>query len=69
MFGEDPQEGYVEDRYYNLPGLKVYFPIPRSWQLNNGKSQIQIVQPDEKALITMTSVSGTTLEAAAQAVV
>jgi len=69
MFGEDPQEGYVKDGYYYHPGLKFYFPIPRGWQLHNGKTQIQIVQPEGKALITMTLGQGATLEAAAQQVV
>ena len=71
MFGEDPQEGYVESGYYYHPGLKFYFPIPRGWKLNNGKTQIQIGQPDGKALITMTIAFGEnlTLEQAAQQVV
>ncbi len=68
MFGEDPQEGYVENGYYYHPGLKFYFPIPRGWKLHNGKTQIQIVQPDGKALVTMTIATGT-LDAAAQSVV
>lgn len=69
MFGEDPQEGYTQDGYYYHPGLKFYFPIPRGWKLNNGRSQIQIVQPEGKALITMTLAQGASLEQAAQAVV
>ena len=69
MFGEDPQEGYVENGYYYHPALKFYFPIPRNWQLNNGKTQIQIVQPDGKAVIYMTLAQAASLDEAAQKVV
>lgn len=68
-YGEDPQEGYVDAGYYYHPGLKFQFPVPPGWQLNNGKTVIQIGQSEGRAIINMTLAQGNDLNAAAQQIV
>ncbi len=53
MYGEDPNQGYVENDYFYHPQLKFQFPIPRDWRLANSPSQVQMAPKDGKAMMVM----------------
>jgi len=68
VYGEDPKQGFVENNTFYHPVLKFQFPIPVQWQVQNSPQQVQMVDPQGKALMMLTLAEGTSLEAAAQAV-
>ncbi|QHL85912.1 M48 family metalloprotease [Nibribacter ruber] len=69
IYGEDPKQGFVENQVFYHPELKFQFPIPQAWQYQNTPQQVQMAPKDGKALMFLTLVPGTALEAAAQEVV
>ncbi len=66
IYGEDPAQGFVENGAFYHPGLKFTFAIPQSWQLVNSPTMVQMVAPDQKAIMQMRLSSGTDTRAAAQ---
>ncbi|NJC27886.1 M48 family metalloprotease [Neolewinella antarctica] len=66
LYGEDPNAGYEENGAFYHPQLKFQFNIPRQWQLLNAPSQVQMVAPDQKAVMQMKLAQGTDPRAAAQ---
>lgn len=66
VYGEDPQQGYVENNVFYHPGLKFQFPVPGGWQLNNSPQQVQMVAPDQKAFAIFTLTPGTNLNTVKQ---
>ncbi|MFK7982090.1 MAG: M48 family metalloprotease [Saprospiraceae bacterium] len=54
MYGEDPQQGYVEDDFFYHPGLKFKFPVPREWRTANSPQQFQMGDKDGKAMMLLT---------------
>lgn len=67
MYGEDPQQGYVENDYFYHPGLKFQYPVPREWQLVNSPTQVQMGDKAGKAMMIFTLSQEKTPQAAAQA--
>ncbi|NNE27732.1 MAG: M48 family metalloprotease [Saprospiraceae bacterium] len=67
IYGDDPKQGYVDNNVFYHPELKFEFPFPQEWILQNTPSQVQIISPDNNALMIFTFAQGNTLEAAAQA--
>jgi len=51
IYGEDPQQGYVEGGIFYHPQLRFQFAIPAGWQLNNTPSQVQIFNEKQDAVI------------------
>jgi len=51
IFGNDPQQGFVENNVFYHPGLKFQFPTPADWTVNNLPSQVQMVTKDEQAIM------------------
>ncbi|THH39528.1 peptidase M48 [Neolewinella litorea] len=66
LYGEDPKNGYVEKGGFYHPDLRFYFTIPRNWKLINSPTMVQMVAPDEKAIMQMRLAPGSDLRAAAQ---
>ena len=66
LYGEDPNQGYVESGAFYHPALRFQFGIPTNWQLINTPTMVQIVSPDQKALMQMRLAEGTDTRAAAQ---
>jgi len=54
IFGENPREGFVENGIFYHPDMKFLFPVPSDWKVNNLPSQVQVVSPDQKAIILFT---------------
>jgi predicted Zn-dependent protease len=69
MYGEDPQQGYVEGNNFYHPQMKFQFPIPSGWQTVNSTSQVQIAPKDGKAAIILRLAAEKSLQAAKQAAV
>jgi predicted Zn-dependent protease len=66
-FGTNPREGFVEDGVFKHPELTFRFPVPADWRVLNGKSQVQVGEPNGKAAIIFTLAKEKTLEAAVTA--
>jgi len=69
MYGEDPNQGYVQSNNFYHPQLKFQFPVPANWKLVNTPSQVQMAPSDGKAMIIMSLASEKNLEQAAQAAI
>ncbi|CAN5589344.1 M48 family metalloprotease [soil metagenome] len=69
IYGEDPKQGFVENNMFFHPVLKFQYPIPANWAVQNSPQQVQMVQPDGKAMLILTLAQGESLEAAAQKMV
>jgi len=65
IYGEDPQQGYVENNVFYHPQLKFKFPVPTSWQLANSPQQVQMAPKDGKAMMIFTLAPEKTLAEAA----
>ena len=66
IYGDDPRQGYVEGNAFYHPELKLTFPIPTSWQVNNSPSQLQVVAPQQDAAILFSLAAGYSPSQAAQ---
>lgn len=66
IYGEDPNQGYVEAGSFYHPSLKFQFKIPGQWQLLNSPSQVQMVSPDQKSVMQMRLAQGSDPQAAAR---
>lgn len=60
VFGEDPRQGFVEDHMFYHPQLRFQFPTPVKWKINNTARQVQMVSPEEHAVLMLTLESGNT---------
>ena len=58
MYGEDPQQGYVEDDFFYHPGLRFKFPVPREWRTANSPQQFQMADKDGKAMMVLIAGKG-----------
>ncbi len=67
VYGEDPQQGYVEDDYFYHPGLTFKFPVPRGWKTANSPQQFQMADQAGKAMMVLLAGQAETAQAAAQA--
>jgi predicted Zn-dependent protease len=65
IMGEDPRNGFVENGVFFLPSLKILFPIPTGWKLQNTPQQVQMAPVNGEALLTLTLGAGTSLDDAA----
>ena len=58
MYGEDPNEGYIDGGVFYHPQLKFKFPVPTGWQTQNSPSQFVMAEPNGKALMLLTLGQG-----------
>ena len=65
-FGEDPRQGFVENRVFYHPDLKFRFPIPSGWKSQNSPDKFQMAEPNGKALLVFLGAGGGSLDEAAQ---
>jgi predicted Zn-dependent protease len=66
VFGDDPQQGYVDGQAFYHPAMKFMFSVPAQWQLNNTPSQVQMVSQKQDAAIIFTLGSSGSPQQAAQ---
>ena len=62
MYGEDPNEGYVDAGIFYHPQLKFRFPVPTGWQTQNSPQQFTMAEPNGKALMMLTLGQGATFD-------
>lgn len=65
IYGEDPQQGYVENNTFYHPVLKMKFPIPQNWQYINSPTAFQMAPKDGKAMMMLTLAKGSNIQEAA----
>jgi len=51
IFGNDPQQGFVENDVFYHPGLRFQFPTPVGWTINNLPTQVQMIAKDEQGIM------------------
>lgn len=64
IYGEDPNQGYVDNNVFYHPQLKFQFPIPTSWKYQNSPAQFQMASPDQKAIMILSVAAEKTLNEA-----
>ena len=62
MYGEDPQQGYVEDDYFFHPQMRFKFPVPRQWRTANSPQAFQMANEEGKAMMVLTLGQGSMQE-------
>ncbi len=68
-FGEDPRQGYVAGNTFYHPEMKIQFPVPSGWKLNNTPSQVQMFTEQQDAIILFSLAQETSPSAAASSFV
>jgi len=68
VVGEDPRQGYVENNRFYHPTLRFQFPTPTYWAVINQPTQVVMVEKDQKAIMAMSVVEGTSRREAASKV-
>ena len=53
VYGENPQQGYVEGNVFYHPGMRFYFDIPAGWKVSNTPLQVTLASPDGKAVVLL----------------
>lgn len=66
VYGQDPKQGFVENNTFYHPVLEFQFPVPAQWAVENTPQQVQMAQPDGKAVMVMGLAAEESLQAAAQ---
>lgn len=54
VYGEDPRQGFVENSVFYHPEMKFRYNIPSGWKFENTPTQVNMAQPDGKALMIFT---------------
>ncbi len=54
VYGDDPQQGYMENNVFYHPKLRFQFPVPAGWNLVNTPATVQMSSSDKKAAIQLT---------------
>lgn len=65
IYGEDPQQGFLENNVFYQPVLKFQFPVPQDWAYKNNPHSVQMAPKDGKALMQLTLAPGKSLQEAA----
>lgn len=55
VYGDDPRQGYVENRTFYHPEMKFSFTIPNNWKVDNTPKQVQLTSADGKAIIMLSA--------------
>ncbi|WKN45573.1 M48 family metalloprotease [Tunicatimonas pelagia] len=69
IYGEDPNQGYLEAGVFYHPVLKFQFPTPQGWTFQNTPQQVQMAHKEGRAIMTLSLSQGNSLEEAGQALV
>ena len=58
VYGQDPREGFVEGGMYYHPALRIQFPVPADWKVNDTPTAVQMLSKDKSAVILFTGAQG-----------
>lgn len=67
VFGQDPQQGYVANGRFLHPQLRLQFPAPNGWSVENGRSQVTLSSPEGDMAVIFAQAEGASPQAAAEA--
>lgn len=62
VYGNDPKQGFVENDKFYHPVLKIEFPTPRDWSVNNTPSQVQFAPANGEAFMVLSLSQGSNLQ-------
>ena len=65
MFGENPREGYFRGTTFFQPEMKFRFDFPSGWKMQNGKSAVLAMSPNQDAMMQISLAPGSSAQAAA----
>ncbi len=51
IYGQDPRQGFVENNMFYHPGMRFKFPVPANWSVTNTPRMVQMVAPQQDAVI------------------
>ncbi len=68
VYGEDPRQGFLENQTFYHPELKFEFAVPANWSFQNTPQQVQMAQKEGEAMMTLTLVTGNSLQEASSSV-
>ncbi|MFH1754653.1 MAG: M48 family metalloprotease, partial [Candidatus Latescibacterota bacterium] len=54
VYGDDPQQGFVENSMFYHPQLRFQFPVPGGWNLINTPSTVRMANGDKDAAVQLT---------------
>lgn len=66
VYGRDPREGYVEGGMYYHPAMRIQFPVPADWKVNDTPTAVQMANREKSAVILFTGAQGRSPEEAAR---
>jgi len=66
VYGQDPREGYVEGGFYYHPAMRIQFPVPADWKVNDTPTAVQMTNKDKSAALLFTGAQGKSPEEAAR---
>ena len=67
VFGENPREGFVEHNIFFHPLLRLQFPVPVNWTLQNTRTMVRMTNKKKDAAILFTLSPADSPEKAARA--
>jgi predicted Zn-dependent protease len=53
VYGENPQQGYIEGRTFYHPQMRFLFAFPENWKVQNQASQVILVSKDDNAALIL----------------
>lgn len=66
-FGQDPRQGYVANGEFLHPQLRLQFPVPSGWSVENGRSQVTLSSQQGDMAVIFAQAEGASPQAAAEA--
>jgi predicted Zn-dependent protease len=66
VYGQDPREGYAEGGMYYHPAMRIQFPVPADWKVNDTPTAVQMANKEKSAVILFTGAQGKSPEEAAR---
>jgi predicted Zn-dependent protease len=66
VYGQDPREGYVDGNVYYHPAMRIQFPVPADWKVNDTPTAVQMTSKEKNAAILFTGAQGKSPEEAAR---
>ncbi len=66
VYGQDPREGYVDGSVYYHPSMRIQFPVPADWKVNDTPTAVQMTNKEKSAALLFTGAQGKSPEEAAR---
>jgi predicted Zn-dependent protease len=66
VYGQDPREGYVDGNVYYHPAMRIQFPVPADWKVNDTPTAVQMSSKDKNAVMIFMGAPGKSPEEAAR---